>query len=408
MNEQSTSPVVQAQTQSENQVSIEFEWDRIAVLALTLVVLFFYTRPCPFPASTYWDLLAARIYDLNIGWTFPPESLSYGIVSSSAAMAGLKSLYHISFFILCCILMSWVFKSREMLPGIIIVGLFAFAMQPLLSLRCALQLMFVGGLMTFFYGDWLKDGYGVAIIPVTAAASGFGLNSWLLVALVACHALFRENLKLSWILCALIGLLFFPEGAASSVSYPMPLSMLFQPQEDAQLLNLLAGIFLLPNLLFLPKVSEEIFPNIIFYALSGLLSLMNPLFLPVFIFVGAVILLETLSEIEPFSLGTWVVGAAILTVIVHLFLFLSPSGFKLNLEVRRELGPEIALYQNREIKKKEVDVHDVGELVWKGIINLNPDDIQALAKKQKVFIVRTDMGYEVQPDEKTEDRLSGN
>ncbi|HMM59456.1 MAG TPA: hypothetical protein PKC25_04905, partial [Candidatus Rifleibacterium sp.] len=178
---------------SVQQTRAPVEWNRIAALVATVAVLFFFTRSAPFPAQTFWDLTLARDFDLSLGWVFFPESLALTIADPSASLLGLKAVFHIAYFLLCCILCTWVFKSREILPGIIFLAVFALSMQAFLSLRMLLTLIFVAGTITILDNNRLKNHFGLVLIPITAAASGLGLNGWLLVALVACHAFYNDH-----------------------------------------------------------------------------------------------------------------------------------------------------------------------------------------------------------------------
>lgn len=392
-------PVTNGSAAAETDEVPLWDWERICALLATLVVLFFYTRSCPFASGTYWDLLFAREFDLNIAWTVLPETIALGLAQSAASLAGLKAVCHILFFILCCLLLNWIFRGREILPGLIIIGIFSFSMQPLLGLRALLQLLFAVGLLAMLDGDVLKERFGAALIPVTAAASVLGLNSWVLVALVTCYALVRPGYRLTMILSALIGILCFPEGAASAVSDQIPLSIQYQHPDDQHLMSLLAGIFLIPNLIALSRIDEENFPMVVFYAFTGLLALANAGNMPLFIVTGVVLLLKALSEIEPLSLNARLSGTVILVVVIHLFLFLNPSGFGINPTVRGELGSDVdALLQGR-IRSRVVTTHDLGELMWKGLLRMTPDDITALPHIPMLRIVERNGGVELVPEE---------
>jgi len=383
----------------ESQEDSPWDWERIFAFLATLAVLFFYTRSCPFASGTYWDLLFAREFDLNIGWTLLPETIALNFAQSAVSLAGLKTLCHVMFFMLGCMLMLWIFRGREILPGLIVLGIFAFAMQPLLGLRALLQLLFTVGLLAILDGDLVRGRFGVVLIPITAAASALGLNSWILVTLVTCYALVRPGYRLTLILSALIGILIFPEGAASAVSYQTPLSLLYPHPDDQQLMSLLAGIFLVPNLIALSRISEEDFPMVIFYAITGFLALVNGAGMPLFIVTGVVLLLNALSEIEPLSLNTRLAGTVLLVVLVHMFLFLNPSGFGINPTVRGELGSEVdALLQGR-VRSRVVTTHDLGELMWKGLLRMTPDDITALPHVPKLKIEEHNGVLELVPDD---------
>ena len=275
-------------------------------------------------------------------------------------------------------------------------------MQPLLGLRALLQMIFTVGLLALLDSDALKEKFGVMLIPITAAASALGLNSWVLVALVTSYALFRSDYRLTLILSALIGILCFPEGAARAVSGDMPLSTLFPNPHDQQLMSLIAGIFLIPNLMALSRIDEENFPIVIFYAFTGLLALANPGGMPLFVVTGVVLLLKALGDIEPLSLNTRLAGTVILVVLIHLFLFLNPSGFSINPTVRGELGAEVeALLQGR-IKSRAIAAHDLGELMWKGLLNMKPDDITALPHIPRLRIIERNGALELIREEEEE------
>jgi len=74
------------------------DWERVAALTATIILLFFYTRSCPFPAGTYWDLLTGRDFLPVNPWVLSPERISCIVAQSSASLTGLKALYHSVFF----------------------------------------------------------------------------------------------------------------------------------------------------------------------------------------------------------------------------------------------------------------------------------------------------------------------
>ncbi len=367
--------VKQAELPADSQV----EWNRIAALVATIAVLFFFTRSAPFPAQTFWDLTLARDFDLSIGWVFFPESIALTIADSSASLLGLKAVFHIAYFLLCCILCTWVFKSREILPGIIFLAIFALSMQTFLNLRMLLTLIFVAGTITILDNNRLKNHFGMVLVPITAAASGLGINSWLLVALIACHALYNDNYSPTLLLCALTGLLFFPEGAASSVDPDSVLTWNFMPEADMKVMYLLSGIFLLINITMLGRLSHEDIPNLFFYAITGFIALISPAALPVFVLMGLTLLLKCFAEIEPLALNYHLVGIIVLTAIVHLFLFVNPFGFKLNPTVRGQLGKNLSPLLEGYIDEQVILNHEIGELVWKGLVAVKPEDLKRIA-----------------------------
>ncbi|MBU1105972.1 MAG: hypothetical protein KKB51_04815 [Candidatus Riflebacteria bacterium] len=389
------------QTQGES-----VEWGRIAALVATIAVLFFFTRSAPFPASTFWDLALARDFDLHIGWVFLPETMALSIVDSSASLLGLKAVFHIAFFLLCCILCTWVFKSREIMPGILLLAVFSLSMQSFLSLRMLLQLIFVAGTLTILDNNRLRNNFGVILIPITAAASCLTLNSWLLVILVVCHAFYNDKYSPTLVLCALTGLLFFPEGAATAVDSTSVLAWQFLPDSDTKIMYLLAGIFLLINLISLHRLGHEDMPNLFFYAITGLMAVINPSSVPVFILMGLTMLLKCFSEVEPLPLNYHLAGIIALTAIIHMFLFVNPFGFKLNPTVRGQLGKNLSPLLEGYVSEQTVYNHEIGELVWKGLISLNQEDLPIIATKRDWKIVRLGNGeFELVPHQEFSSRI---
>lgn len=374
------------------------EWNRIAALVATVAVLFFFTRSAPFPACTFWDLTLARDFDLSIGWVFFPETIALTIADSSASLLGLKAVFHIAYFLLCCILCTWVFKSREILPGVLLLAVFSFSMQLFLSFRMLLQLIFVAGLLTMLDNNRMKNNFGIVLIPVTAAASGLSLNGWLLVALVACHAFYNSNYNYSLVLCALAGLLFFPEGAVTSVDMNSVLAWNYFPDADLKILYLLAGIFLLLNLATLGRLGHEDMPNLLFYAITGFIALANPPSLPVFILMGLTMLIKSFSDLEPLSLQYHLIGIIALTAIIHAFLFVNPFGFKLNPSIRGQLGKNLSPLLEGYVNEQVVFRHEIGELAWKGLISIQPGDLKPISQNREWKISRNSSGdFELEP-----------
>lgn len=367
------------------------EWERVFALVATMLVLFFYTRACPFPSGTFWDLFSARDFDINLGWTVMPEFLAFSVVQSSASLLGLKAIYHIAFFVLLGFLVVWVFRSREILPGLLLLAVFAFGMQPLLSLRHVLQLLFLAGFFTAFSGTFLKNAFGIVIIPAMAAAGVIGLNTWMLLAFVTCHALFRRGFQWTLVLCGLMGLLIFPESTTNAYTGLFPLANRFMFPEDQHLMMLLGGIFLVPNLLALPMIDEESFPGMIFYALTTIAYLLDPGYGPAFVLAGFFLLTGSLNEMEPLSPNVRIVGAIILALVIHVFLLYSPMGFKLNPVVRQELGPELEPVLSGKEAVMKIRTCQIAELAWKGMLNPRIEDL-ALIQRLPFVIVKSKGG----------------
>lgn len=376
----------------------QIEWNRIAALVATVAVLFFFTRSAPFPSTTFWELTLARDFDLAVGWVIMPETISLAIANSSVSLLGLKAIYHIFYFFLCCILCLWVFKAREIFPGVMALAIFALSMQSFLSLRMLLQLIFVVSLLTMLSNNQLKNNFGILLIPVTAAASALSLNAWLLIALVACHAFINEDYSLTLILCALTGLLFFPEGAAISVDPNSVLSWNLASTADINALYMLAGIYLLVNLLNLGRLTHEDLPDLIFYAITGFMALISASNLPIFIAVGVIICFKSFANAKPMPLAWHLVGIVVLTALIHLFLFVNPFGFKLNPSVRGQLGKNLAPFLEGYIDHQEIYNHEIGELVWKGLVSIENSDLPIIYNSPRWMLTRADNGgYTISP-----------
>ncbi|HNV71416.1 MAG TPA: hypothetical protein PKO06_17060, partial [Candidatus Ozemobacteraceae bacterium] len=375
------------------------EWERVFALVATVLVLFFYTRACPFPAGTYWDLVSARDFDINLGWTVMPEYLSFLVVQSPASLIGLKAIYHVVFFVLLGMMTVWVFRSREVMPGLLLLAIFAFGMQPLLTLRHLLQLLFLAGFFTAFSGVFLKNAFGVMIVPALAAAGAVGLNTWMLLVFVTCHALFRRGFQWTLVLCGLMGLLIFPESTTNAYTGLMPLAGRFMFAEDQYLLLLLGGIFLVPNLLALPMIDEESFPTMIFYALVTIASLLDPGYGPAFVLTGFFLLSRSLHEMDVLSQNVRIVGVILLAILIHLFLLYSPLGFKLNPTVRLELGAELEPVLHGREATMRVRTSQIGELAWKGMLNPKIEDLAMIQRFSHVIVKSHGGNFEMEvPD----------
>ncbi|MFZ2957455.1 MAG: hypothetical protein WA705_11240 [Candidatus Ozemobacteraceae bacterium] len=372
------------------------EWERVGILAGVIFLLFFYTRSCPFPAGTFWDLASARDFDLGFGWIVMPETLALWIVQSSASVIGLKVAFHLGFFFLCAVLTVWIFKGPEVLPGLIILGIFTFALQPLLSFRWIFQLIFIAGILSMFHGTFLRNSFGYTLIPVTAAAAGMGLESWLMVGIIAIYCLTRQEYRLSLILCALIGMLFFPEGAAASITTGFPLSTRFPHPEDVRSLQVIAGLLLVPNLIAMSLIQREDLPLLICYAILGVLSLIAPTYLPAFILVGVMLLLKVFNDISPLTLNVRLTGVLLLGIFVYLFLFMGPGGFRLNSVVRGDSGLALEPFLSFQTSKKLIPAYELGELMWKGIINPTPTDLSLINPGKTVPIVLESGAYHIE------------
>lgn len=382
----------------KNSVREPIELNRIATIIATVVVLFFFTRSTPFPANTYWELAIARDFDLSAGWVMFPETIALYIEESAASLLGLKALFHVIYFILCSLICVWIFKNREPLPGLIGLSVFAFTMQGFLDLRMLLTSIFVLGLLALLDGNRMKGNFGILLIPIIAAASGLGLNTLLLVMLIICHAVCNKQYNLSLILCAVIGGLFFPEGMEASVSTDSIFNLNFLPKSDMEILYLLSGIFLLVNLISLGRLKKHDLPNLIFYVLTGIASLIYPTTIPIFILMGLFILIKLYSDQKPLQMGHHMFGLLIITAMVYLYLFLNPYGIKLNSGVKGMLGKELAPIMDGYIHEMPINKHDLGELAWKGMIRLDQFKVRKNLFEEELLLMRTPNGeYKVLP-----------
>ncbi|MBF0410864.1 MAG: hypothetical protein HQM10_26200 [Candidatus Riflebacteria bacterium] len=369
--------------------SAKYDVERFLALAATVFLIFFFTRSAPFPTGTFWDLASARDFDLNLGWVILPETIALTIAQSSASLLGLKVLYHIIFFLICCILIISIFQGREILPGILILLIFAAGIQPLLSFRWLIQLLFLSGLLVMLQGNFLNHAFGIVLIPITAAASGLGLATWPMIVLIVFHGFFRQKFRPTLVICSLLGMLFFPEGVAAYSNGLTDLSGKFQSPKDLQAFSLLSGVFLLPNLLSIPIVKDEDIPTLMFYSVMGITSLVYPSYMPAFVLTGVFLLISTLREIEPLNLNVRIAGLAILALMIHLLVFLNPQGFMLNPSIREDSGSAFESVLSCEMQKMRVPAYCLGEYMWKGVLTLSPEELAILRPN---FIVPLTLG----------------
>jgi hypothetical protein len=213
-----------------------------------------------------------------------------------------------------------------------------------------------------------------------------------LLALIACHAIFNKNYSLSLIICGLIGVLFFPEGAAISVNPGSVLALQFTPLNDLRVMYLLSGIFLVVNLFTLSRLAYEDMPNLVFYAISGLMALISPSSLPIFILMGVIMILTSFSDLKPLSLNVQLGGIIVLTAIIHLFLFVNPFGFKLNPSVRGQMGQALAPILEGYVDEKNILNHEIGEIAWKGLVNIEEKNLKELYNRRIWRLIRLGSG----------------
>ncbi|MEW6713416.1 MAG: hypothetical protein AB1403_26580, partial [Candidatus Riflebacteria bacterium] len=167
---------------------------------------------------------------------------------------------------------------------------------------------------------------------------------------------------------------------------------------DQKIMYLLAGIFLLINLITLGRLSYEDLPDLVFYAIAGLIALINPGSLPVFIMMGVIMVLKSMSDLDPMPLNMHLAGIVVLTAIIHLFLFVNPFGLKLNPTIRGQLGKNLSPILDGYTNEQELFNHELGEIAWKGMISLDIQDLEAISRFRNWRLVRLDNGeFEIHP-----------
>jgi hypothetical protein len=83
---------------------------------------------------------------------------------------------------------------------------------------------------------------------------------------------------------------------------------------------------------------------------------------------------------------------------VHLFLFVNPFGFKLNPTVRGQLGKNLSPLLEGYVDEQAVFNHEIGELIWKGLVTVKHDDLQRIAFTKEWKLRRAGNGdFELQP-----------
>lgn len=370
-------------------------WNRVAAIVATIAALFLFTRSAPFPGETFWELTLARDFDVAYGMYFPPEYIALKIVESPASLFGLKAFYHVLYFLICSCVCLLIFKSREVLPGLVALTAFALSMQVLLSLRHLFMLLFVVILMVLFDEKAFKQHVGLVLLPIVAAATGLGLHSWLLVVLVACYSLGldkKRKIEPLILVCAMGGLLVCPEGMAASVNSNSVLNYNFVHENDIKLIFLLSHIFLVVNLFNLSNLKNNELPGLVFYGIVLGLSYWKADFLPVLLILGLILVVKNFRHLKALPLNYQLVGIILLTAIIHLFLFLNPMGLKLNPSVHRQIGKNIAPVLDGYIMSHLVQNTEVGELIWKRLIDIKQEDLKAISENKEWHFYRNRLG----------------
>lgn len=367
-------------------------WNRAAALVATIAVVFLFTRSAPFPATTFWELSLARNFDLVVGMFTPPEQLALRIVEATSSFLPLKALYHILYFLICSSLCFFIYKTKETLPGLLVLAVFSLSMQTIFSLRNLFLVLFMVILALLFDSDRLKKYTGLVLIPLVASATGLGLPSWLFVLFVGCHVFLGKNNKPLFLVCAVGGLFAFPEGMAAGINTDSVLSYNFVPANDIKSVYLLSVIFLLGNIAGFSYLKQREMPNLVFYLLSAVFTGISFQFAPVFLMMGMILLLKSFEAVEPMSLNCQLAGIIVLTVFIHLFLFFNPLGLKLNPSVKNQIGKNLGPLMDGYVTSQLVENVEIGELVWKGIVSINIEDLQKMSELKEWQLLRTRSG----------------
>ena len=170
---------------------------------------------------------------------------------------------------------------------------------------------------------------------------------------------------------------------------------------------ILGGIFLIPNLVALSMVRGETFPTLIFYVLLGGVYLLDNSYGSAFALIGFLLLVSHLSEMEQLSPNFRLIGVGLLAIMIHLFLFLSPTGFGLNPSIRNELGKDLQELMSGKTANIRIRPCEVGELAWKGLVNLNYEHLAPLERASFVLIREHDGRFELETPEQMAGRLKG-
>ncbi len=368
--------------------SKELEWNKIATIIATIVVLLFFTRSAPFPSSTYWELTIARDFiDSSSPLILFPETIALAISNSSISLIGLKAIYHIIYFILCSAFCLWIFKTKEPLPGLVGLSIFSFTMQSFLNLRMLLTLTLLIILLLLLDKKIIQNKFGLILIPIFAAASGLGLNTNILISLVLCYILCNPNFKISLILCSLLGGLIFTDGFVASLNYDSIVNWSFMPKTEMEILYVLSGIFLLINIVSIVRISSSDLPIVIFYAITGFFALMQPNTISIFVTMGLFVFIKLYSDQKPLSLNFQMLGLLIITAMVYLYLFINPFGIKLNPNIRSQLTPELSTLMDGYTDNIQIDKYNLGELAWKNIIRYEPSKIRSIFQNSKELLL---------------------
>ena len=367
------------------------EWNKLTTIIATIVVLFFFTRSAPFPSTTFWELTIARDFSFDTNVLYP-ETIALKVEDSSLSLLGLKAIYHVIYFIICSLFCIWIFRNKEPLPGLVTLSIFAFSMQVFLNLRMLLTILFIMCMLFLLDQRLMQNKFGFVFIPIMAAASGLGLNTPLLISLIASYCIFNKNYRFSLVFCALLGGFFFPEGFVSFLKTDSIFNWNFIPESELRILYVLSGLFLLFNLVSLPRMSSQDFPLLVFYAITGFFSLLQPTTIPVFITFGLFFFIKLYSDLNPLPLIFQMLGLLLITTMVYLYLFINPFGIKLNPSVKNQLGKELAPLEDGFYDRLEIEKYNLGELIWKPIITCDQDKIKNLLKKDKLILTRTPGG----------------
>lgn len=365
------------------------EWNRMATIIATVVVLFFFTRSAPFPASTFWELAIARDFAPTSSSILFPESIALLISDSSISLLGLKAIYHIIYFLICSIMCIWIFRNKEPLPGLIGLSLFTFTMQAFMNLRTLLTMIFILGLLSLFDSKLLRNKPGLTFIPIMTAASWLGLNTPILLSLIFCNILLDKEYKLTGIVFAALGGLIFPEGLWATINSDSIFNWNFLPTSEMNILYVLAGIFLIVNIINLGRLSKQDLPHLAFYVITGFFALASSATTPIFVTMGFFLSIKLFSDQKPLPIQFQMGGLLAITTMVYLYLFINPFGIKLNPSVKNQLGKDLAPLMEEYIDRMPIETHNIGELTWKGLVSYDQNKIHQLLLKNDLILIRT-------------------
>ena len=374
-------------------------WNRIATIIATIAMFFLFTRSAPFPAGTFWELSIARDFYKSIDGVFLPEVCALSIIEFSSSFFALKAIYHILFFLICSGLSIFVFRGKELTQGLVTLCVFALFMQAAFPLRQMLLILSVL-ISVFTLESKIKELYkGIILIFPTAVLTAMGLNSWIIFLFVLCYVIVDyKKYKPMLLFFVAAGIVLFPKGIEMCFDSSNLLNRCYFIKNDKNLLCVFACLFFLVNLIFIRRLVKYELEKLIFYFLIGVLSCFYFNYMPIFLFVGLMLLIKCFTKSEPLGLNVQLSGVMILTVIVHFYLFFHPIGLKLNPTVNKHIGKNLTPILDGYVSSLILENSDIGELVWKNIIRLNADKMSAFDRIKDWKLSRLPNGdFEIHP-----------